>query len=247
MKLDGKIAVVTGGNSGIGLAIARDFKAQGATVVITGRNEEALKKASEELGGVVTVVSDVSEVGSIDKIYEATAKLGPVDILVVNAGVASFTPLDSVTEKDFDYIADINFKGAFFTVQKAVPHLNEGASVVLIASAVDIMGMQNFSVYSATKAAIRSLARSLSADLLPLKNVRVNVLSPGPIETPIFEKFGMSEQETKEMGEQFAEMVPMKRFGSADEMAKAATFLASSDSSYMAGAEVVADGGISQL
>lgn len=247
MKLKDKVAVVTGGNSGIGFAIAREFKAQGAKVVITGRNEQALKDASEALGGVTTVVSDVGNVSEIDRIYESASTLGPVDILVVNAGVAPLTPIDSVTEKDFDYIADINFKGAFFTVQKAVPHLNRGASVILIGSAVDEKGMPAFSVYAATKAAIRSLARSLTRDLLPLKGIRVNVLSPGPIETPIFGKMGLTKEQAGEMGGSILAGVPMQRFGKAEEMANVALFLASDDSSYLTGTDIVADGGFAQV
>lgn len=248
MRLKDKVAVITGGNSGIGLAIAKEFYREGAKVVITGRNAEGLAAAAAEIGeGVVTVQGDVSKLAEIDRIYEASASLGKVDVLVVNAGVAPLTALEHVTEEQFDFIADINFKGAYFTVAKAVPHLNKNASVILIGSGVDVKGFANFSVYAATKAAIRSLARSFSADLLPLNGTRVNVLSPGPIETPIFSKMGMTEAQMQEMGQGMEQMTPMKRFGKPEEMARAALFLASDDSSYMAGSALVADGGISQM
>ena len=248
MRLKNKVAVITGGNSGIGLSIARAFVKEGARVVLTGRNAKSLAEASSTVGGsVLTVVSDVSKVDSIDAIYaETTAKLGKIDILVVNAGIAHFTPAGATTEESFDQLSDINFKGAFFTVSKATPHFNPGASVILVGSGVATRGMSAFSVYSATKAAVRSLARSFSADLLP-QGVRVNVLSPGPIETPIFGKMGMTQEQMTEMGGAMAASNPMKRFGKPEEMARAAVFLASDDSSYMAGADLVADGGWSQL
>ncbi|MCH8269279.1 MAG: SDR family oxidoreductase [Acidobacteria bacterium] len=247
-KLANKVAVITGGNSGIGLAIAKQFRAEGARIAIFGRDEKPLKLASEELGsGTVVIQGDVTRLADLDRLYrETTERLGKIDILVANAGIATFTPIDNTTETQFDQISDINFKGAFFTVQKAVAHLNPGASILLVTSAANTLGRQSLSIYAATKAAVRSLARSFSADLLP-RGVRVNALSPGPILTPIFDRLGMPKEQLEEVAQTFVEQNPMKRFGTAEEMAQAALFLASPASSYVAGAELVADGGFSQL
>lgn len=247
-KLANKVAVITGGNSGIGLAIAKQFRAEGARIAIFGRDEKTLKLASEELGsGTVAVQGDVTRLADLDRLYrETTERLGKIDILVANAGIATFTPIDNTTETQFDQISDINFKGAFFTVQKAVAHLNPGASILLVTSAINTLGRQSLSIYAATKAVVRSLARSFSADLLP-RGVRVNALSPGPILTPIFDRLGMPKEQLEEVAQTFVEQNPMKRFGTAEEMAQVALFLASPASSYVAGAELVADGGFSQL
>ncbi len=247
-KLANKVAVITGGNSGIGLAIAKQFRAEGARIAIFGRDEKTLKLASEELGSdTVVIQGDVTRLADLDRLYrETTERLGKIDILVANAGIATFTPIDNTTETQFDQISDINFKGAFFTVQKAVAHLNPGASILLVTSAANTLGRQSLSIYAATKAALRSLARSFSADLLP-RGVRVNALSPGPILTPIFDRLGMPKEQLEEVAQTFVEQNPMKRFGTAEEMAQAALFLASPASSYVAGAELVADGGFSQL
>lgn len=248
MKLKEKVAVITGGNSGIGLAIAKEFKAQGAKVVIFGRNQETLDKAKSDIGdSVLAVQGDVRNIGDIERLYELTEeKFGKVDILVANAGMGRLVPVETTDEKLFDEISDINFKGLYFTVQKSIPHLNEGASIVLVSSVANQKGFPNFSVYSATKAAVRSLARSFSGELLG-RGIRVNVLSPGPIETPIYSKLGLSEAEVEELGKTFQDMNPMKRFGTPEEMAKAVLFLASSDSSYVVGAELIADGGFTQI
>jgi NAD(P)-dependent dehydrogenase (short-subunit alcohol dehydrogenase family) len=248
MKLQGKVAVVTGGNSGIGLAIAREFTEQGAHVVVFGRNAQTLDEAVRSIGnGTLGVQGDVTRLDDLDRLYQETvARFGKIDILVANAGIARPAPLDQTDEALFDLTSDINFKGAFFTVQKAVPHLNDGASIILVTSAGNVKGLPNFSVYVATKAAVRSLARSFSAELLP-RGIRVNALSPGPIETPIFGRMGLPEEAMDGIAAQMTEMIPLKRFGQPEEMAKAALFLASSDSSYVVGAELVADGGMSQL
>ncbi len=248
MKLQGKVAVVTGGNSGIGLAIAREFAEQGADVVVFGRNAETLDEAVQSIGnGTLGVQGDVTRLADLDRLYQETvARFGKIDILVANAGIARPAPLDLTDEALFDLTSDINFKGAFFTVQKAVPHLNDGASIILVTSAGNVKGLPNFSVYVATKAAVRSLARSFSAELLP-RGIRVNALSPGPIETPIFGRMGLPEEAMDGIAAQMTEMIPLKRFGKPEEMAKAALFLASSDSSYVVGSELVADGGMSQL
>jgi NAD(P)-dependent dehydrogenase (short-subunit alcohol dehydrogenase family) len=248
MKLKNKVAVITGGNSGIGLAIAKEFVKEGAKVAVFARNKDALDRTVSELGAsALGVQGDVRLLSDIDRLYSETSKkFGKVDVVVANAGIAPMIPLSEITEKAFDEISDINFKGAFFTVQRALPHLNSGASVILVSSAVNQMGMPSFSVYAATKAAVRSLARTLSADLLE-RGIRVNSLSPGAIDTPIFDKTGKSKAEKEEMAKHIAQMVPMKRFGTSEEMAKAALFLASTDSSYMAGSDLMVDGGIAQL
>lgn len=248
MKLKDKVAVITGGNSGIGLSIARLFKAEGAKIAILGRDKTSLEAAAQHLGeDTLTVQGDVSRIADIEQLYRETiAAFGKIDVLVANAGVVKPRPCTDVDEANFDETADINFKGTFFTVQRAVPHLNKGASVILTGSIAGQIGMPGMSVYSATKAAIRSLARTFSAELLP-KGIRVNNLSPGPIQTPIFSKMGLSQEEIEGFGKQIMTQVPMGRFGESDEMAKAALFLASSDSSYIAGIDLVADGGMSQI
>ncbi len=247
-KLENKIAIITGGNSGIGLATARLFAEEGAKVAITGRNEKTIKEAVVNIGHqAIGVKADVLDLKSIDAAYqEIFQKHGKFDILIVNAGVFKGVALDQFTEELFDEIVDINFKGAFFSVQKAIPYLNDGASVVITSSVVNETGMATASAYSATKAAVRSLARSFSSDLLE-RRIRVNILSPGPIETPIFDRLGMPQENVDGMKEFMASGVPLKRLGTAEEMARGFLYLASSDSSYMLGGEIVLDGGMGQL
>ena len=247
-KLKGKIAVITGGNSGIGLETARNFINEGAKVVIFGRNKESLDKAAEELGNnAFAIQGDVSNLDDLDNLFKTTSEtFGKVDVLFVNAGIAPVAPLEYATVEHFDQIFNINVKGAYFTVQKAVPYLNEGASVILNTSVVNVKGMQNMSVYSASKAAVRSFARTLSSELIA-KGIRVNAVSPGPIETPIFGKMGLSQEQQDEFGTAVSTMIPMKRFGKAGEIASVVTFLASDDSSYVLGSEIAVDGGLSQL
>lgn len=247
-KLDGKVAVVTGGNSGIGLATAREFKQQGAKVVITGRDQQTLDDAKQELGNdVLAVRSDTSRLADIDKLFAVVReKLGKIDVLFINAGVGKFVPLESVTEEFFDSIMDINFKGAYFTIQKALPLLNDNASIVLNASINAYIGMPNTSVYAASKAALITLARTLSAELVD-RGIRVNVVSPGPVATPIFGKLGIAADALDEVVKNVQTQVPMKRFGRPEEIAKAVLFLASDDASFLLGTEIVADGGMSQL
>lgn len=247
-KLEGKVAVVTGGNSGIGLATAREFSDQGARLVITGRDRQALDKATQLLGnGVLAVQSDTSNLKQIDKLFDLVReKVGKIDVLFINAGVGKFVPLEAVTEEVFDWIMNINFKGAYFTIQKALPLLNDGASIILNASINAYIGMPNSSVYAASKAALISLARTLSAELVD-RGIRVNVVSPGPVTTPIFGKLGLEAETLDETLKNIAAKVPMKRFGRPEEIAKTALFLASSDSSFLLGTEIVADGGMSQL
>ena len=247
-KLEGKVAIVTGGNSGIGLATAKEFKQQGARVVITGRDQQTLDEAKRELGGdVLAVRSDASSLTDIDKLFAVVKeKFGRIDVLFINAGVGKFVPLESVTEEFFDSIMDINFKGAYFTIQKALPLLNDNASIVLNASINAYIGMPNSSVYAASKAALITLARTLSAELVD-RGIRVNVVSPGPVTTPIFGKLGLGADALDETLEYIKAQVPMKRFGRPEEIARTVLFLASDDSSFLLGTEIVADGGMSQL
>jgi NAD(P)-dependent dehydrogenase (short-subunit alcohol dehydrogenase family) len=247
-KLEGKVAVVTGGNSGIGLATAKEFKEQGARVVITGRDQQTLEDAKLVLGdGVEALRSDTSNLADIDRLFAVVKeKFGKIDVLFVNAGVGKFGPLESVTEDLFDSIMDTNFKGAYFTIQKALPLLNDNASIVLNASINAYIGMPNSSVYAASKAALITLARTLSAELVD-RGIRVNVVSPGPVTTPIFGKLGLDEDALDEILRNVKTQVPMKRFGRPEEIAKTVLFLASDDSSFLLGTEIVADGGMSQL
>lgn len=243
-KLEGKVAVVTGGNSGIGLATAKEFRREGARVVITGRDARTLEEAAREIGGeVLALRSDSSSLKDIDELFAAVKeRFGRVDVLFVNAGVGKFASLEDTDEELFDQIMDINFKGAYFTVKRALPLLNAGASVILNTSVVAHVGFPNSSVYSASKAALLSLVRTLSADLVG-RGIRVNAVSPGPVETPIFGKMGLSPEAKDETVKGFSEQVPLKRLGRPEEIAKAVLFLAGSDSSFLVGTEIVADGG----
>ena len=247
-KLEGKVAVITGGNSGIGLATAIEFKEQGAQVVITGRDQLTLDEAKREIGGnVLALRSDTSSLPEIDKLF-ATVKerFGKIDVLFINAGIGKFSPVEAVTEDLFDSIMDINFKGSYFTIQKALPLLNDNASIILNASINAYLGMPNSSVYAASKAALITLARTLSAELVS-RGIRVNVVSPGPISTPILGRMGLPPEALDELLKSVQTRVPMGRFGRPEEIAKTVLFLASSDSSFLLGTEIVADGGMSQL
>lgn len=243
-KLSNKVALITGGNSGIGLATAKLYKDEGAKVIITARSNDTFAKAKQEYGSVFDVVqADVSKVEDLDKLYQHIKdKYGKLDVLFANAGVAQFSPTTETTPEFFDNQFNTNVRGLYFTVAKALPILSKGSTVVLTASVVGIKGFPGSSVYSATKAAVRSFARTWTAEI-PVDQVRFNVLSPGPIETPIFDKMGMAQDHKEGM----ASSVPMKRFGRPEEMAKVALFLASDDSSFIAGAEIFADGGFGQI
>jgi len=247
-KLENKVAVITGGNSGIGLSTAKLFQAEGARVVITGRRQDVVDSAVKEIGGdTAGFKSDASKLDDITALYEKVKeRFGKIDVLFLNAGVAKFGPFTSVDEATFDEMVNINFKGLFFNVQKALPLLNEGASVIFTTSIADQKGFPDTSVYSATKAAVRSLARTLSAELVD-KKIRVNAIAPGPIDTPIFEKLGIPEEAVGGVKDGFESTVPMKRMGSPDEIARAALFLASDDSSFVLGVDLVVDGGVAQL
>lgn len=247
-KLNNKVAVITGGNSGIGLATAKLYAQQGAKVAITGRNKETIDKAVFEIGqGSIGLTSDVSDLKAIDNTYKTISDtFGKIDVLVVNAGVFIAAPITEYTEEMFDQTSDINFKGVFFGIQKALPYLNDGASVIITASTVAHKGFVTTAAYSATKAAVRSLARTLSAELLD-RNIRVNVLSPGPIDTPIFGRSGASDAETNEKKEYLASTIPAKRLGTSEEMAEGFLYLASDDSKFMIGGELLLDGGAATL
>jgi NAD(P)-dependent dehydrogenase (short-subunit alcohol dehydrogenase family) len=247
-KLNDKIAVVTGGSSGIGLATAQRFIAEGAEVVITGRNQGTLDAAIAELGDRATAVhGDVAKLEDLDRLFSHVAeRFGRIDVLFANAGIAPFSPLEAVTESHFDALFNINVRGLFFTVQKALPLLSEGASVILNASVVAQTGIPNTSVYSATKAAVRSLGRTLAAELSP-RGIRVNVVSPGLIETPLVGKLSLSQDEVDAFAAQVVEQTPLGRTGRPEEIATAVAFLASDDASYFTGADLVADGGMTQV
>jgi len=247
-KLSGKTALITGGNSGIGLATAKLFLDQGARVAITGRNADALKQAREALGAdVLTLRCDAGKVSDIDDAM-ATLKAtwGHIDVVVLNAAIAGPAPFEMVSEAHFDELTSVNLKGVFFTLQKALPLLSAQASVIAMTSISNQMGSPNFSVYAACKAALRSLVQTLGLELIG-RGIRVNAISPGPITTPMWGKFGLPDEAAQTVREEVQRKSPAKRFGDADEVARVALFLASEDSSYIVGQEIVVDGGMSLL
>jgi NAD(P)-dependent dehydrogenase (short-subunit alcohol dehydrogenase family) len=248
MKLDGKIALVTGGTSGIGLATAKRFVAEGAYVFITGRRESELAAAVKDIGGQVTAVQgDVSNLADLDRLFaQITKEKNRLDIVFANAGVAKYAPFGTITEELYDSTFDINVKGLLFTVQKALPLLPDGASIILNASIVASKGLSSNSVYSATKAAVRSFARTWTTDL-KARRIRVNAVSPGSIDTPGLTNLLASSAAGQERVQMIANSVPLGRFGTPDEIAKAVVFLASDDSSYVTGTELFVDGGFAQV
>jgi NAD(P)-dependent dehydrogenase (short-subunit alcohol dehydrogenase family) len=247
-RLEGKVAVVTGGNSGIGLATAIRFQEEGAKVAILGRSKKTLDEAVKTIGnGVLAVQGDVSNFADVDKLYaEVAKKLGKIDVLFVNAGVAKFVPFAETSESTYDEQFDINIKGAYFTIQKALPLLNDGASIILNTSVVDQKGTVGASAYAATKAALRSLARTTAAELAG-RGIRVNTVAPGPIVTPIFGRTGLPPEAFDEFAKGITAQIPMKRFGQPEEVAGAVAFLASQDASYITGVEINVDGGLGQV
>ena len=247
-KFKNKVALVTGGSSGIGLATAQRFIADGAQVAITGRDQEALDAAVTGLGDRATGIrGDVANLKDLDRLFaQVQEHFGRVDVLFANAGIAPFLPSEAVTEEHFDSLFNVNVRGLFFTVQKALPLLQEGASVILNASVVAQSGLPNTSIYSATKAAVRSLGRTLAAELSP-RGIRVNVVSPGLIETPFWGKVGLRQDEIDASGEQVVQQTPLGRPGKPEEIAATVAFLASDDASYFTGADLVADGGMIQV
>jgi len=247
-RLAGKVAVVTGGSSGIGLATAQRFVAEGAHVFITGRRKKELEAAAAEIGSNSTAVfGDVANLADLDRLYEAVRKQkGRLDVLFANAGMGEHVPLGEITEEHFDRTFDANVKGLLFTVQKALPLMPDGGSIILNASVAGGKGISAFSVYSASKAAVRSFARSWTTDL-KARRIRVNAISPGPIETPIFGTIFSTKQAMEEFKAQMSAQVPLGRMGAPEEIASAALFLATDESSYITGTELFVDGGMAQV
>jgi len=246
-KLEGKVAAITGGNSGIGLATAKLFVEQGAKVALMVRSQEKLDAALAEIGeGAIGFLGDVTDLPSIKAFFNGVEEqLGKVDVLFANAGVTGFRFMEELDEESFDHTVNVNFKGAFFTIKYAAKHLNQGASVILTSSCMDEMAAAGLSVYSATKAAVRSLARTFTIELKKY-GARINVLSPGPIATDIERKAGFSDEQVNEQYEYMEKLLPAGRMGEVKEMASVVLFLASDESSFMYGSEIQADGGMNQ-
>lgn len=247
-RVSNKIALITGGNSGIGFASAKALVENGAQVVITGRDQSKLNDAKAELGEkCLAIRSDVANLEDIDNLFlEIKNKFGYLDILFANAGVADVLGLSEATESHFDRLIDVNVKGLFFTVQKSLPLLRDGASIILNASIAKDKGFEGMSVYSATKAAVRSFTRTWTSELKD-RSIRVNSISPGPIETPIYDRMGLPEEAKTDFASSIASLVPMGRFGRAEDIGNAVVFLGSDDSIYITGTDLVIDGGLSQV
>lgn len=244
-KLNNKVAVITGGTTGIGLATAKRFVAEGAKVIITGTNPETLKAAQTELGGGVEVMaSDASDGAAVKALFEQVGeKHGKIDVLFLNAGIARFAPWDQLSEEDFDRQFAVNVKGPWLAIKHAMPVLRDGASVIATTSVVNRMAMQGASAYSATKAALHQMVRTAAAELSP-RGIRVNSVSPGPIETPIYGKMGMPAADADQMAAGIVSQVALGRFGRSEEVANVALFLASDEASYVQGQEFAVDGGM---
>jgi len=247
-KLEGKIALITGGNSGIGLATAKEFVTEGAHVFITGRREPEIAAAVKEIGKNVTAVQgDVSKLDDLDRLFAQIERAkGKLDIVFANAGVARYAPFGTITEEFYDSTFDINVKGVLFTVQKALPLLPDGASIILNSSIVGSKGLSMNSVYSATKAAVRSFARTWTTDL-KARRIRVNAVSPGSVDTPGLNDLLASAEAGEQRRKMIPTLVPLGRFGTPEEIARAVVFLASDDSSYVTGTELFVDGGFAQV
>ena len=248
-KFENKVVVISGGNSGIGLASVKGFLNEGAKVVFSGRRQEALDEVSKELtGNFKAVLADQSVVADNKKLIdEAVKEFGKIDVLFANAGIAQFAPAEHLSEEMFDSHFNTNIKGPAFLVKEAIPNINKGGSIIFNTSIVHQKGFEGGAVYSATKGALRSYARVLTTELAP-KSIRVNSIAPGPIETPIYSKMeGINEEQMNEMGAGFSQLVPLKRFGNAKEIADTVLFLASDEASYVNGIEIEVDGGLSQI
>lgn len=249
-KLSNKIAVITGGNSGIGLATAQEFIAQGAKVIITGRNQKSIDEAIALLGdNAYGVIADSGNMAQIKTLNEQVKAIAPnIDIIFVNAGIGKFNSVEAMEEEMFDDIMDINFKGAYFTLQQLLPLVNEGGSIIFNTSINAHIGMAGASVYAASKAALLSLTKNLAVELLPRK-IRVNSVSPGPVGTPLHsaDKLGITDDQLQQMGEGILKQIPIGRFGTSEELAKVVTFFASDDSTFLLGSELIADGGMYNL
>ena len=247
-KFENKVVVVSGGNSGIGLASVKSFLNEGAKVVFSGRRQEALDEVSKELSGnFKAVLADQSIVADNKKLIDAAVnEFGKIDVVFANAGIAHMVPAEQISEEHFDAHFNTNIKGPAFLVKEAIPNLNDGANIIFNTSVVNQKGFEASSIYSATKGALRSYARVLTTELAP-RNIRVNSIAPGPIETPIYSKMGMNQEQIEEMGAGFSQMVPLKRFGNSEEISNAVLFLASDEASYINGVEIEVDGGLSQI
>jgi NAD(P)-dependent dehydrogenase (short-subunit alcohol dehydrogenase family) len=248
MKLENKVAFITGGTSGIGLEAAKLFRAEGAKVVILGSNAERLEAAGKELGGdALLIQADLRKIPDIQRATEEThAKLGRIDVLFANAGASTVAPLEAVTPEYVEDNLALNFTGTFFTIQKAAPFMPSGGSIIVTTSFLNTIGMPGLSILAATKAATRSLVRTLGAELAP-RGIRVNAVSPGAISTPFYGKMGLSDEQLSGVAASLQEKISLKRFGVPAELAKTALFLASDDSSYITGTEIVVDGGLTQF
>ena len=247
-KLKNKVAVITGANSGIGLATAKLFLQHGAKVVISGRRAEALTEATKDLeGDFITVVADVSkDTDNTKLIQESVAKYGKIDILFLNAGIAPVSPTTDITAEHYHHIFDINVKGPILAVKEALPHINDGGTILFTNSIVHQKGFEGLAVYSASKGALRAYSRVLTNEVKERK-IRVNSIAPGPIYTPLYNKMGLPQEVVEEMGKGFAAANPLQRFGTPEEIANTALFLASDDASYINGVEIEVDGGMSQI
>jgi NAD(P)-dependent dehydrogenase (short-subunit alcohol dehydrogenase family) len=249
-KLANKTAVITGGNSGIGLATAQEFIAQGAKVIITGRNQKSIDEAVALLGenahGVIADSGDIAQIKTLGEQVKAITQ--NIDIIFVNAGIGKFNSVDQMSEEMFDEIMDVNFKGAYFSLQQLLPLVNDGGSIIFNTSINAHIGMAGASVYAASKAALLSLTKNLAAELVS-RRIRVNAVSPGPVVTPLHsaDKLGITEEQLQGMGEGLTKQIPIGRFGTSEEVAKIITFFASDDSTYLLGAELIADGGMYNL
>ena len=243
-KLDGKVALITGGTSGIGAATAKRFQSEGAKVVVTGSNPKTLEVARHELSGIDVIASDAGDAAATKALIDQVkSRHGRIDVLFVNAGIAKFAPSANVDEEFFDAQFDINVRGAYFVIKHAAPVMTDGGSIILTSSVSGVLGGGGQTVYGATKAAIRSFGRTFAAELAP-RRIRVNTISPGPIETPIFGKTGLSAEQLAGFTENLMNIIPLKRVGQPEEIAAAALFFASDDSSYTTGAELFVDGGM---
>ncbi|MEW7291861.1 SDR family NAD(P)-dependent oxidoreductase [Aquimarina sp. 2304DJ70-9] len=247
-KLENKVAVITGANSGIGLATAKLYLQEGAKVVLSGRRQEALDEVAKDLDGdFITVTADVSKTDDNKRlIQEATAKYGKIDVLFLNAGVAPVAPTNEITEGHYDEVFNINVKGPILTTKEALPNINDGGTILFTNSIVHQKGFDGLGVYSASKGALRAYQRVLTSEVKS-RGIRVNSIAPGPIETPLYGKMGLPQDVVEEMGKGFAQQVPLGRFGTSEEIAKSALFLASDDASFINGVELEVDGGLSQI
>lgn len=248
-KLDGKVAVITGGSSGIGLATAKRFVEEGAHVVITGRREKELDEAAAELKrNVTTFVGDVAVLEDLDRLYALVKdRHGHIDVLFANAGAGTIAPLEAATEAHFDQTFDVNVKGLFFSVQKALPLIKDGGSIILTSSVTNVLGAPGFSAYAASKAAVRNFVRAWTMELKD-RNIRVNCMSPGPTETGALQRTtGLSAEDAAQAAAQYALQIPMGRWGKPEEIAAAVLFLASDESSFITGIDLPVDGGLAQV